>query len=211
MQDSLNPLSGMVALVNMMVGEVIFGGVGAGMYGMLLNVLIAVFLAGLMIGRTPEYLGKKLQAKEVQLLVVTLMVMPIGVLVLGAIASSLPGPAGAISNPGPHGFSQLLYAYTSASANNGSAFGGFSANTPFHNLMLGLGMLIGRFGYILPVLALAGSLAMKKTAPIGQNSFPTHGPLFVTLLTVTILLVGGLTFLPTLALGPIAEHLSMGF
>src|SRR5476651_360163 len=169
MHDSLNPLSGMVALVNMMVGEVIFGGVGAGLYGMLLNVLIAVFAAG------------------------------------------LPGPAGAISNPGPHGFSQLLYAYTSASANNGSAFGGLSANTPFHNLMLGLGMLIGRFGYILPVLALAGSLAMKKTAPIGQNSFPTHGPLFVTLLTVTILLVGGLTFLPTLALGPIAEHLSMGF
>lgn len=211
MQDSLNPLTGMVPLVNMMVGEVIFGGVGAGMYGMLLNVLIAVFLAGLMIGRTPEYLGKKLQAKEVQLLVVTLLVMPIGTLVLGAIAASLSGPAGAISNPGPHGFSQLLYAYTSASANNGSAFGGFSANTAFHNLMLSLSMLLGRFGYILPVLALAGSLAMKKTAPIGQNSFPTHGPLFVTLLTVTILLVGGLTFLPTLALGPIAEHLSMGF
>ncbi|WP_226475227.1 potassium-transporting ATPase subunit KdpA [Pseudomonas sp. MWU16-30323] len=211
MQDSLNPLSGMVSLVNMMVGEVIFGGVGAGMYGMLLNVLIAVFLAGLMIGRTPEYLGKKLQAKEVQLLVVTLLVMPVGTLVLGAIAATLPGPASAISNPGPHGFSQLLYAYTSASANNGSAFGGFSANTTFHNLMMSLSMLLGRFGYILPVLALAGSLAMKKTAPIGQNSFPTHGPLFVTLLTVTILLVGGLTFLPTLALGPIAEHLSMGF
>ncbi|WP_191485158.1 potassium-transporting ATPase subunit KdpA [Pseudomonas sp. FEN] len=211
MHDSLNPLSGMVALVNMMVGEVIFGGVGAGLYGMLLNVLIAVFLAGLMIGRTPEYLGKKLQAKEVQLLVVTLLVMPVGTLVLGALAASLPGPAAAISNPGPHGFSQLLYAYTSASANNGSAFGGFSANTAFHNLMMSLSMLLGRFGYILPVLALAGSLAMKKTAPIGQNSFPTHGLLFVTLLTVTILLVGGLTFLPTLALGPIAEHLSMGF
>ena len=211
MHDSLNPLSGMVSLVNMMVGEVIFGGVGAGLYGMLLNVLIAVFLAGLMIGRTPEYLGKKLGAREVQLLVVTLLVMPVSVLVLGAVAASLPGPAAAVSNPGAHGFSQLLYAYTSAGANNGSAFGGFSANTPFHNLMLGLGMLIGRFGYILPVLALAGSLALKRTAPIGQNSFPTHGPLFVTLLTVTILLVGGLTFLPTLALGPIAEHLSMGF
>ncbi len=209
MHDSLNPLSGMVALVNMMVGEVIFGGVGAGLYGMLLNVLIAVFLAGLMIGRTPEYLGKKLQAREVQLLVVTLLVMPIGTLVLGAIAASLPGPAGAVSNPGAHGFSQLLYAYTSASANNGSAFGGFSGNTAFHNLMLSLAMLLGRFGYILPVLALAGSLALKKTVPVGQNSFPTHGPLFVTLLTVTILLVGGLTFLPTLALGPIAEHLSL--
>jgi len=211
MHDSLNPLTGMVVLVNMMVGEVIFGGVGAGLYGMLLNVLIAVFLAGLMIGRTPEYLGKKLQAREVKLLVATLIVMPVGVLVFGALAASLPGPAGAVSNPGPHGFSQLLYAYTSATANNGSAFGGFSANTVFHNLMLGLSMFIGRFGYILPVLALAGSLAAKKTSPLGLNSFPTHGPLFVTLLTVTILLVGGLTFLPTLALGPIAEHLSLGF
>ena len=211
MHDSLNPLSGMVAMVNMMLGEVVFGGVGAGLYGMLLNVLIAVFLAGLMIGRTPEYLGKKLQAREVKLLVATLLVMPVAVLVLGAIAAALPGPASAVSNPGPHGFSQLLYAYTSAGANNGSAFGGFSANTPFHNLMLSLAMLIGRFGYILPVLALAGSLALKKTAPVNGNTFPTHGPLFVVLLTVTILLVGGLTFLPTLALGPIAEQLSMGF
>ncbi|MFV3339362.1 potassium-transporting ATPase subunit KdpA [Pseudomonas sp. NY15349] len=211
MHDSLNPLTGMVAMVNMMVGEVIFGGVGAGLYGMLLFVLIAVFLAGLMIGRTPEYLGKKLQAREVQLLVATLLVMPVGVLVLGAIAASLPGPAGAVSNPGAHGFSQLLYAYTSGTANNGSAFAGFGANTVFHNLMIGLAMLVGRFGYILPVLALAGSLAAKKSAPQGLNSFPTHGPLFTGLLLVTILLVGGLTFLPTLALGPIAEHLSLGF
>ena len=211
MHDSLNPLTGMVALVNMMVGEVIFGGVGAGLYGMLLNVLIAVFLAGLMIGRTPEYLGKKLQAREVQLLVVTLLVMPVGVLVLGSIAAVLPGAVASVSNPEPHGFSQVLYAFTSASANNGSAFAGLNANTPFYNLMLGLGMLIGRFGYILPVLALAGSLAIKKSAPIGQDSFPTHGPLFVALLTVTILLVGGLTFLPTLALGPIAEQLTQGF
>lgn len=211
MHDSLNPLTGMVAMVNMMVGEVIFGGVGAGLYGMLLFVLIAVFLAGLMIGRTPEYLGKKLQAREVQLLVATLLVMPVGVLVLGAIAASLPGPAGAVSNPGAHGFSQLLYAYTSGTANNGSAFAGFGANTVFHNLMIGLAMLVGRFGYILPVLALAGCLAAKKSAPQGQNSFPTHGPLFTGLLLVTILLVGGLTFLPTLALGPIAEHLSLGF
>ena len=143
--------------------------------------------------------------------VLTLMVMPVAVLLLSALAASLPGPAAAISNPGPHGFSQLLYAYTSAGANNGSAFAGFGANTAFHNLMLGLGMLIGRFGYILPVLALAGGLALKKAAPVGQNSFPTHGPLFVALLIMTILLVGGLTFLPTLALGPIAEHLSMGF
>ncbi|WP_296232314.1 potassium-transporting ATPase subunit KdpA [Pseudomonas sp. UBA4617] len=211
MHDSLNPLTGMVAMVNMMVGEVIFGGVGAGLYGMLLFVLIAVFLAGLMIGRTPEYLGKKLQAREVQLLVATLLVMPVGVLVLGAIAASLPGPAAAVSNPGAHGFSQLLYAYTSGAANNGSAFAGFGAGTVFHNLMIGLAMLIGRFGYILPVLALAGSLAAKKSAPQGLNSFPTHGPLFTGLLLVTILLVGGLTFLPALALGPIAEYLSLGF
>ena len=211
MHDSLNPISSMVALVNMMVGEVIFGGVGAGLYGMLLNVLIAVFLAGLMIGRTPEYLGKKLQAREVQLLVATLLLMPVGVLILSALAASLPGPAASVTNPGAHGFSQLLYAYTSGTANNGSAFAGFGANTPFHNVMIGLAMLIGRFGYILPVLALAGSLAAKKSAPQGLNSFPTHGPLFTTLLLVTILLVGGLTFLPTLALGPIAEHLSLGF
>ncbi|MBO0366527.1 potassium-transporting ATPase subunit KdpA [Pseudomonas putida] len=211
MHDSLNPLTGMVAMLNMMVGEVIFGGVGAGLYGMLLFVLIAVFLAGLMIGRTPEYLGKKLQAREVQLLVATLLVMPLGVLVLGALAASLPGPAGAVSNPSAHGFSQLLYAYTSGTANNGSAFAGFGANTVYHNVMIALAMLIGRFGYILPVLALAGSLAAKNRAPQGQNSFPTHGPLFTGLLLVIILLMGGLTFLPSLALGPIAEQLSLGF
>ncbi|AGI23875.1 potassium-transporting ATPase subunit A [Pseudomonas sp. ATCC 13867] len=211
MHDSLNPLSGMVAMINMMLGEVIFGGVGAGLYGMLLFVLIAVFLAGLMVGRTPEYLGKKLEAREVRLLVATLLVMPVGVLVLGAIAASLPGPAAAVTNPGPHGFSQLLYAYTSGTANNGSAFAGFGANTPFHNLMIALAMLIGRFGYILPVLAIAGSLAAKKATPVGPNSFPTHGLLFVSLLTATILLVGGLNFLPTLVLGPVADHLTLGF
>ncbi|WP_259754047.1 potassium-transporting ATPase subunit KdpA [Pseudomonas sp. GCEP-101] len=211
MHDSLNPLSGMVAMLNMMVGEVIFGGVGAGLYGMLLFVLVAVFLAGLMVGRTPEYLGKKLEAREVRLLVATLLVMPVGVLVLGAIAASLPGPAASVSNPGAHGFSQLLYAYTSGTANNGSAFGGFGANTPFHNLMIALAMLIGRFGYILPVLAIAGSLAAKKATPVGPNSFPTHGLLFVSLLTATILLVGGLNFLPTLVLGPVADHLTLGF
>ncbi len=211
MHDSMSAIGGMVPMLNMMLGEVIFGGVGAGLYGMLLFVLIAVFLAGLMVGRTPEYLGKKLEAKEVRLLVATLLVMPVGVLVLGSFAATLPGPLASVSNPGPHGFSQLLYAYTSGAANNGSAFAGFGANTPFHNLMIGLAMLIGRFGYILPVLAIAGSLAAKKTAPVGPNSFPTHGPLFVTLLTLTILLVGGLTFLPALALGPLAEQLSIGF
>jgi K+-transporting ATPase ATPase A chain len=209
MHDSFSAIGGMIPMFNMMLGEVIFGGVGAGLYGMLLFVLIAVFLAGLMIGRTPEYLGKKLEAREVRLLVATLLVMPIGVLVFCSLAVSLPGPAASITNPGAHGFSQALYAYTSGSANNGSAFAGFGANTPFHNLMIGLAMLLGRFGYILPVLAIAGSLAAKQRAPVGGNSFPTHGPLFVTLLTLTILLVGGLTFLPALALGPIAEHLAL--
>lgn len=209
MHDSFSALGGMLPMLNMMLGEVIFGGVGAGLYGMLLFVLIAVFLAGLMIGRSPEYLGKKLEAGEVRWLVVTLLVMPLGVLVLTALAVSLQGPAAAISNPGAHGFSQVLYAYTSATANNGSAFAGLQAGTPYHNLMLGLAMLLGRFGYILPVLAIAGRLAAKKRAPVGSNSFPTHGPLFVTLLCLTILLVGGLTFLPALALGPIAEHFAM--
>ncbi|AXA67168.1 potassium-transporting ATPase subunit KdpA [Pseudomonas oryzihabitans] len=209
MHDSLAPLTGLIALFNMMLGEVIFGGVGAGLYGMLLNVLIAVFIAGLMVGRTPEYLGKKLEAPEVRLLVATLLVMPLGVLVLGAIAASVPAGVAGIAATGPHGFSQLLYAYTSATANNGSAFAGFGANTPFHNLMLSLALLIGRFGYILPVLAIAGSLAAKRPVPLGPNSFPTHGPLFVTLLVITLLLVGGLTFLPTLALGPIADHLQL--
>lgn len=209
MHDSFSALGGMLPMFNMMLGEVIFGGVGAGLYGMLLFVLIAVFLAGLMIGRTPEYLGKKLEAREVRLLVVTLLVMPLGVLVLTALAVSLEGPAASISNPGAHGFSQALYAYTSGTANNGSAFGGFGAGTPYHNLLIGLAMLLGRFGYILPILAIAGSLAAKKRAPVDGNSFPTHGPLFVTLLCLTILLVGGLTFLPALALGPIAEHLTL--
>ncbi|KQO39591.1 potassium-transporting ATPase subunit KdpA [Pseudomonas chengduensis] len=208
MHDSFSALGGLVPLVNMLLGEIIFGGVGAGLYGMLLFVLIAVFLAGLMIGRTPAYLGKKLEAREVRLMVATLLVMPVGVLVFGALAVSFTGPAASIGNPGPHGFSQALYAYGSATGNNGSAFAGFTADTPYHNLMLGLAMLLGRFGYILPVLAIAGSLAAKRAAPQGQNSFPTHGPLFVVLLTLTILLVGGLTFMPALALGPLAEHLA---
>ena len=209
MHDSFSALGGMVPMFNMMVGEVIFGGVGAGLYGMLLFVLIAVFLCGLMVGRTPEYLGKKLEAREVRLLVLTLLVMPIGVLVLGALTAAMPFANASVSNPGAHGLSQILYNYTSGTANNGSAFGGFSSNTPYHNLMLSLAMILGRFGYILPVLAIAGSLAAKRSVPVGQNSFPTHGPLFVSLLTITILLVGGLTFLPVLALGPVAEHLSL--
>ncbi|MCW8157796.1 potassium-transporting ATPase subunit KdpA [Stutzerimonas stutzeri] len=206
MHDSFSPLGGMVPMFNMMLGEIVFGGVGAGLYGMLLFVLVTVFLAGLMIGRTPEYLGKKLEVREVRLLVASLLVMPVGVLVLAALGVSLPGPAASITNPGPHGLSQILYAYTSGTGNNGSAFAGFGAGTTYHNLMIALAMLLGRFGFILPVLAIAGSLAAKNRAPLDANSFPTHGPLFVTLLTLVILLVGGLTFLPALALGPLAEH-----
>ncbi|KJH82433.1 potassium-transporting ATPase subunit KdpA [Stutzerimonas stutzeri] len=209
MHDSFSPLGGMVPLVNMMLGEIIFGGVGAGLYGMLLFVLITVFLAGLMIGRTPEYLGKKLEVREVRLLVATLLVMPVGVLVLVALGVSLSGPAASIGNPGPHGLSQILYAYTSGTGNNGSAFAGFGADTTYHDLMIAFAMLLGRFGYILPVLAIAGSIAAKNRAPVDANSFPTHGPLFVVLLTLVILVVGGLTFLPALALGPIAEHFSL--
>ncbi len=212
MHDSFSALGGMVPLVNMMLGEIIFGGVGAGLYGMLLFVLITVFLAGLMIGRTPEYLGKKLEAREVRLLVATLLVMPVGVLVLTALGVSLSGPAESITNPGPHGLSQILYAYTSGTGNNGSAFAGFGAALPYHNLMIAFAMLLGRFGFILPVLAIAGGLAAKNRAPVDANSFPTHGPMFVILLTLVILLVGGLTFLPALALGPVAEHfLLQGF
>ncbi len=206
MLSSFSPLAGGLAMLNIMLGEVIFGGVGAGLYGMLLFVLATVFLAGLMIGRTPEYLGKKLEAREVRLLVATLLVMPVGVLALAALGVSLPGAAASIGNPGPHGLSQILYAYTSGTGNNGSAFAGFGAGTTYHNLMIALAMLLGRFGFILPVLAIAGSLAAKQRAPVDANSFPTHGPLFVILLTVVILLVGGLTFLPALVLGPIAEH-----
>ncbi|MCU1716953.1 potassium-transporting ATPase subunit KdpA [Pseudomonas sp. 5P_3.1_Bac2] len=208
MHDSFSALGGMLPLLNMLFGEVIFGGVGAGLYGMLLLVLLTVFLAGLMIGRSPEYLGKKLEAREVRLLVLTLMVMPIGVLVFSALSASLAGPAASVSNPGAHGFSQILYNYASATANNGSAFAGFSANTTYHNLLLAAAMIIGRLGYILPVLAIAGSLAAKQRMPIGANSFPSHGPLFVCLLSLIILLVAGLTFLPALALGPLAEHLA---
>ena len=212
MHDSFSALGGMVPLVNMMLGEIIFGGVGAGLYGMLLFVLITVFLAGLMIGRTPEYLGKKLEVREDRLLVATLLVMPVGVLVLTALGVSLSGPAESITNPGPHGLSQILYAYTSGTGNNGSAFAGFGAAIPYHNLMIAFAMLLGRFGFILPVLAIAGGLAAKNRAPVDANSFPTHGPMFVILLTLVILLVGGLTFLPALALGPVAEHfLLQGF
>ena len=209
MHDSFNPLGGLVQLLNMMTGEVIFGGVGAGLYGLLLYVLLAVFLAGLMVGRTPEYLGKKIETREMLLVVLALLSVPVGILGLGGLAAVLPAGVSSVQDPGPHGFTELLYAYTSATANNGSAFGGFTANTPFHNTMTGLAMLIGRFGMILPLLALAGSLAAKPRVAATAGTFPTHGVLFVLLLLSVIVIFGGLTFFPALALGPLAEHFAL--
>jgi K+-transporting ATPase ATPase A chain len=209
MHDSYTPLGALAPLLLMMTGEVVFGGVGSGFYGMLLYVVLTVFLAGLMVGRTPEYLGKKIEAREVKLLVLTFLIMPLGILVLSAMAAVLPSAVASIQDAGPHGFSEILYAYTSATGNNGSAFAGFTANTPWHNTMLGLAMLLARYGFIVPLLAVAGFLGAKRTVPASAGTFPTHTPLFVTLLIAVILILGVLTFFPALALGPIAEHVAM--
>ncbi|GGB02959.1 potassium-transporting ATPase potassium-binding subunit [Brucella endophytica] len=209
MHDSFMALGGMIPLINMMLGEIIIGGVGAGFYGILLFVVVVVFVAGLMVGRTPEYLGKKIEAKEVKMAMLGVLCLPLAMLGFTAIAVVLPAGVGSIANQGPHGFSEILYAYTSGAANNGSAFGGLSANTVWYNITLGLAMLMGRFMVIIPAMAIAGSLVMKKTVPESAGTFPTHGPLFVGLLVGVILIVGGLTFFPALALGPIVEHLAM--
>ena len=209
MHDSFTPLGMLAPMLQIQTGEVIFGGVGSGFYGMLLFVVLTVFIAGLMVGRTPEYLGKKIEAKEVKLSILTFLVMPIGVLGFGALSAILPIALSSVQDQGPHGLSEILYAYTSATGNNGSAFAGFNANTPYHNTMQGIAMLLGRYVFIVPMLAIAGALATKKVAPQSSGTFPTHTPLFVTLLVAVILVVGGLTFLPALALGPIAEHFAM--
>jgi K+-transporting ATPase ATPase A chain len=209
MHDSLTPLAGMVPMVNIMLGEIIFGGVGSGLYGMLLFVIVAMFVAGLMVGRTPEYLGKKLEAKEVKMAMLGILILPLSMLGFTAVAVVIQPGLSALSNAGPHGFSEALYAYVSATGNNGSAFAGLSANTPFWNSTLGLAMFIGRFLMIIPMLAIAGSLAAKKIVPTSVGTFPTDGGLFVGLVVGVILITGGLTFLPSLALGPIVEHLSM--
>ncbi|MGB8600561.1 MAG: potassium-transporting ATPase subunit KdpA [Rhizomicrobium sp.] len=209
MHDSLTPLGGMVPMVNMMLGEIIFGGVGSGLYGMLLFAILAVFIAGLMVGRTPEYLGKKIEAKEVKMAMLAILILPLSILGLTALASVIPAGLTGIANNGPHGFSEILYAFTSATANNGSAFAGLSANTSFYNTMLGLAMFVGRFLMVVPTLAIAGSLVEKKIIPPSAGTFPTDGGLFVGLLIGVILIVGGLTFFPALALGPIVEHLAM--
>jgi len=209
MHDSYTPLGGAVPLVNILLGEVVFGGVGAGLYGMLLFAIVALFIAGLMVGRTPEYLGKKIEAREIKLTVLAILCMPLALLGFLAVASVSPVALKGLANAGPHGFSEMLYAYASAVGNNGSAFAGLTANTPFWNLTLAAAMLIGRFAVIVPMLAVAGSLAIKSRSPATSGSFPTDGPLFIGLLVAIVLIVGGLTYFPALALGPIVEHLAM--
>ncbi len=209
MHDSFMPLGGMIPIINIQLGEIIFGGVGSGLYGMLLFVIVGMFVAGLMVGRTPEYLGKKLEAKEVKMAMLAILILPLSILGFTAVASVVPAGLAALNNSGPHGFSEMLYAYTSATGNNGSAFAGISANTLFYNTTLAAAMFIGRFLMIVPMLAVAGSLAAKRIVPTSAGTFPTHGGLFVGLIVGVILILGGLTFFPALALGPIVEHLSM--
>ncbi len=209
MHDSLSPLGGLVTLINMMLGEVIFGGVGAGFYGMLMFVLLTVFIAGLMVGRTPEYLGKKIEAHEITWAVVAVLSPAVMILCASALTMMYPAALNSLNNAGPHGLSEVIYAFASAAANNGSAFAGLNANTDWYNYILALTMLVGRFAIIVPVLAIAGSLARKKTAPPSSGTFPTNGIVFTILLICVVLIVGALTFLPVLSLGPIVEHFLM--
>jgi K+-transporting ATPase ATPase A chain len=208
MHDSFTALGGMIPLINMQLGEIIVGGVGAGLYGMLLFVVLAIFVAGLMVGRTPEYVGKKIEAREVKMAMLAILVLPLMYLGWTAIAVAMPSTAAAMNNAGPHGFTEVLYAFTSATGNNGSAFAGLSANTFFYNLTLASAMFVGRFFMIVPAMALAGSLAGKKSIPPSAGTLPTTGGLFVGLVVGVILIIGGLTFFPALALGPIVEHLA---
>jgi K+-transporting ATPase ATPase A chain len=209
MHDSLSPLSGMVPMFNMMLGEVIFGGVGSGLYGMVVFIILTVFIAGLMVGRTPEYLGKKVESFEVKMAILAVLAPSVVIKVFSAIACSVPAGLSSLNNDGPHGLSEILYAFSSAAGNNGSAFAGLNANTVFYNLMLAVGMIIGRFGIIVPVMAIAGNMAKKKITPVSAGTFKTDNLLFVLLLIGIILIIGGLTFFPPLALGPVVEHLLM--
>jgi len=209
MHDSFTPIGGLVPMVMMQLGEVIFGGVGSGLYGMIVFAMVAVFVAGLMIGRTPEYLGKKIEAYEMKMAAIVILIPPLIVLVGTAVAVIAAAGKASVFNPGAHGFSEILYAFSSAGNNNGSAFGGLSANVPFYNAMLGIAMFFSRYWLAIPVLAIAGSFAAKKTVPVGVGTLPTHTPLFVVLLIGTVLLVGALTFVPALALGPVIDHLHM--
>ncbi len=207
--DSFTPLGGMVPLINIMLGEVVFGGVGAGLYGIVVFVILAVFIAGLMVGRTPEYLGKKIESYDVKMAMLAILILTFTILGFSAVAIVKPFGTSSISNPGPHGLSQVLYTYVSSAGNNGSAFGGLNANTMWYNTSTAVAQLLGRFFMIIPVLAIAGSLAKKKTVPESAGTFPVTGGLFASLLVSTILIVGALTFFPALSLGPILEHLLM--
>jgi K+-transporting ATPase ATPase A chain len=209
MHDSFTALGGMIPLINIELGEIIVGGVGAGMYGMLLFVVLAIFVAGLMVGRTPEYVGKKIEAREVKMAMLAILILPLMILGWTAVAVVLPGPVASMANAGPHGFSEVLYAYSSQTGNNGSAFAGLTGNIPFYNITGGVAMFVGRFFMIIPAMAIAGSLAGKKSIPPSAGTFPTTGGLFVGLVVGVILIIGGLTFFPALALGPIVEHLAM--
>ena len=209
MHDSFTALGGMIPLINMQLGEIIVGGVGAGLYGMLLFVILAVFVAGLMVGRTPEYVGKKIEAKEVKMAMLAILILPLMYLGWTAAAVVIPSAVASMANPGPHGFTEVLYAYTSQTGNNGSAFAGLTGNTPWYNITGAIAMLVGRFWMIIPAMAIAGSLAAKKTVPVSAGTFPTTGGLFVGLVVGVVLIIGGLTFFPALALGPIVEHLAM--
>jgi K+-transporting ATPase ATPase A chain len=209
MHDSFTPLGGMVPIIMMQLGEIIYGGVGSGLYGMLLMVIVAMFVAGLMVGRTPEYLGKKIEAKEVKMAMLAILILPLSMLGFTAASVMLPFGLSSMQDAGPHGFSEMLYLFTSQTANNGSAFAGFSGNTLWYNTTGGLAMLTGRYFVIVPMMAVAGSLVAKKKVPASVGTFPTHGPLFVGLLVGVIVIIGGLTFFPALALGPIAEHFAM--
>ena len=209
MHDSFTPLGGLVPLFNIELGEVVFGGVGSGLYGMLMFAILAVFIAGLMVGRTPEYLGKKIEKKEVKMAMIAMLVLAASVLLFAGASSVVPAATGGTGNPGAHGFSEILYAYASGTGNNGSAFAGLSANSPWYNTTIGFAMLIGRFLMLLPLLAIAGSLAEKKQVPVSAGTFPTHGPLFVGLLVGVVVIVGALTYFPALSLGPVVEHLTL--
>ena len=209
MHDSFTPLGGLVPLLLIQLGEVLPGGVGSGLYGMLVFAIVAVFVAGLMVGRTPEFLGKKIEAREMKLAMLALLILPLSILGFSAASMMLPSALASLANSGPHGLSEILYAYSSGTGNNGSAFGGLTANTPWYNTTLGIAMALGRFGYVIPVMAIAGSIALKTRAPASAGTFPTHGPLFIGLLIGVILIMAGLEFFPALALGPIVEHFEM--
>jgi K+-transporting ATPase ATPase A chain len=210
MHDSFTPIGGLVPMVNMQLGEVIFGGVGAGLYGMIMMVILTVFIAGLMVGRTPEYLGKKIQSREVRMAMLYVLIFPLSILVFSAMSAVLPAGLKGLNNAGPHGLSEILYAFTSTTANNGSAFAGLTGGTYYYNTTLGMAMLIGRFAMHVPMIALAGFLSERQPVPESAGTFPVTTPLFVGLLISVILIIGALTFFPALALGPIVEHLLMG-